>query len=79
LREKYPDAPTPWRVGESVGGKMFIYDANSKVIIVPNMSSTNRTKEQLHTIYRLIVRAVNQYAERQANEEIAWKNFDKKG
>ncbi len=61
--------PLPWRVSESVGGKVYMYDANGKVVIVPNVSSTGRTPKELKAIYNQIVNAVN-------NEARAWESFD---
>lgn len=58
-----PIAPTPWKVSESVGGKMFMYDANNKPIIIPNMTQTRRSAEDLVKIYRTIVLAVNALTE----------------
>jgi hypothetical protein len=70
-------APTPWRVGESVGGKVFIYDANNKVLFVPNMSSTGRSKDELKAIYHTIVLGVNNLVKDQAEEIYAWDRFDR--
>ncbi len=79
IPDKHALAPTPWRVGESVGGKFFMYDANGKVIIVPNMSSTRRSPQELRQIYTTIVFAVNKLVEQQDEEFRAWDHFDKKG
>jgi hypothetical protein len=34
--EQLEHCPLPWKVSESVGGKIFMYDANGKVVIKPN-------------------------------------------
>ena len=67
--EQLSHCPFPWKVSESVGGKTYIYDANGKPVVVPNVSSTGRTPEEMKAIYRHIVNAVN-------NEFKAWSNFD---
>jgi hypothetical protein len=51
--------PRPWRLNESVGGKWYMYDADNDIIIVPNISSTNRSPKEMKAMYRLIVQAVN--------------------
>lgn len=63
IPDKHGLAPTPWKVNESVGGKFFMYDANNKVIVVPNMSSTGRSAQELKQIYTTIVFAVNKLVE----------------
>ena len=49
-----------------------MYDANGKPIIIPNAKSTDRKPEELETIYRVIVTAVNREYE-------AWVGFEKIG
>ena len=61
--------PMPWKVAESIGGKVFMYDANGNPIVIPNMAQTHRTPQELAAIYRQIVAAVN-------SEAAAWENFD---
>ena len=57
--ELHQFAPRPWRVLESKGGKMFMYDASGKPIIIPNISATDRGRDELLAIYHAIVQAVN--------------------
>jgi hypothetical protein len=58
--------PTPWRIGESAGGKQFIYGngESNQPIVIPNARATTRhTDAAWLANAEFIVEAVNFYAD----------------
>ena len=51
----------PWSYARSKGGKWYVYGADGKPIICPNVSGTNRSKREMEANSRLIAAAPDGY------------------
>lgn len=74
---KAEPTPGPWFFSESKDGKWYAYGPDNAPIIVPNMSATGRSKEEVTANFRLMVTAVNEYREnlRRAKAELGGRQL----